>query len=388
MKIFSSKARFIPGTLLITGTCVGAGMLGLPAITGPSGAFPAFIATTACFLVMLLTGLLFLEATLWLPEDSNLISITGKILGPWGKWISTFFFLFLYYCLMVAYISGGSPLLPVPYAQVVFPLIFALLIYFGPHIIGKANVLLMAGFGISYFLLLGTTLPLLKSDDLLQADWSVMAISAPVLFSAFGFHNIIPSLATYMNRDHKQLTRSIIFGTFLSYLIYMLWEWAVIGSVPRQYLVEAKQSGVPITQILENFSQYPWLTRLSRTFAFFALVTSLIGVSLSMVDFLADGLKVKKEGLWRVLLVLMVYAPPAFFALIYPNIFLASLGLAGGVGEAILNSLIPISLIWVGRKKFDLHPRLKWIAKPWMLLVLGLFTIAVMGIEIAHLLGL
>jgi tyrosine-specific transport protein len=385
MKIFSSKARFIPGTLLITGTCVGAGMLGLPGITGPSGALPAFVATTVCFVVMLLTGLLFLEATLWLPEDSNLISITGKILGRRGKWVATFFFLFLYYCLMVAYISGGSPILPIPYSSLIFPLIFALLVYFGPHMIGRVNALLMIGFGVSYFLLLGITLPLLQIDYFIPSDWSVMSVAAPVLFSAFGFHNIIPSLSTYMHRDHKQLTRSIILGTLLSYLIYLFWQWAVIGSVPREYLIEAKQEGVPITQILETFSDYPWLARLSRIFAFFALVTSLIGVSLSMVDFLADGLQVKKKGGWRVLLVAMVYLPPTFFALIYPNIFLTSLGLAGGVGEAILNSLIPIALIYVGRKRFNWHPQLRWIAAPWLLVLLSLFTLVVMGIEITHL---
>lgn len=381
MKIFSMKARFIPGTLLITGTCVGAGMLGLPGITGPSGALPAFVATTLCFAVMLLTGLLFLEATLWLPEDSNLISITGKILGKWGKWISTFFFLFLYYCLMVAYLSGGVPLFPIPYASIVFPLIFALLIYFGSRVVGRANVLLMVGFGISYFLLIGTTLPLIEKSHLIRTDWSTMAIATPVLFSAFGFHNIIPSLATYMHRDHKQLTYSIILGTFLSYLIYMFWQWAVIGAVPREYLLEAKQQGVPITQILEKLSNYPWLSLLSRLFAFFALVTSLIGVSLSMVDFLGDGLRLHR--IWRVL---MVYVPPAILAMIYPNIFLASLGVAGGIGEAILNSLIPIGLIYAGKRQ-GFHPRLAWLSSPVVLWILTLFTIGVMGIEIAHLMG-
>jgi tyrosine-specific transport protein len=384
MKIFDRKARFIPGTLLITGTCVGAGMLGLPGITGPSGALPAFIITTLCFIVMLLTGLLFLEATLWMPDGSNLISMTQRYLGKWGKWISTFFFLFLYYCLMIAYLSGGVPLLPIPYAEIIFPTIFALLIYFGPQLIGRVNALLMVGFGISYFLLIGSTLPIIQTTYLAATDWSVMWLAAPVLFSAFGFHNIIPSLATYMHRDHKQLTRSIIFGTLLSYLIYLFWQWAVIGSVPREYLVQANLEGVPITQILENFSQYPWLARLSRTFAFFALVTSLIGVSLSMVDFLADGLKMDKKGWNRLLLVLLVFIPPTFFANLYPNIFLASLGLAGGIGESILNSLIPISLVYIGTRKYNL-PANTWISSKITLSILTIFTLSVMVIEIVHL---
>lgn len=385
MKIFRPQARFIPGMLLITGTCVGAGMLGLPGITGPSGALPAFTVTTACFLVMLLTGLLFLEATLWLPEHANLISITGKILGRWGKWISVLFFIFLYYCLMVAYISGGSPLLPIAYSGIIFPLIFALLIFFGPKLVGRVNVLLMVGFAISYFLLLGTTLPFLERAHFMHARWPLMAMGAPILFSAFGFHNIIPTLASYMHRDRKQLIRTVVCGTFLSYVIYVLWQWAVIGSLPEDYLIEAQKSGVPITQILEEFAENTWLAVLSGCFAFFALVTSLLGVSLSMVDFLADGLQLRRVGWMRAVLVGCVYIPPAVCAYIYPDIFLDSLGVAGGIGEALLNALIPISLVYVGRKKLHLEPLLSWIGHPALLIFLALFTLTVMGIEIEHL---
>ena len=80
---------------------------------------------------------------------------------------------------MVAFLAGGIPLWPIPYAPVLFPLVFALLIFFGAKVVGRANVLLMIGFGVSYFLMLGTTLPLMEGARFLQTDWSVMAVATP-----------------------------------------------------------------------------------------------------------------------------------------------------------------------------------------------------------------
>jgi len=96
------------GVLLIGGTSIGAGMLALPVVTGLSGFFPAMVVNTVCWLFMLATGLLLLEATLWMKEGANILSMTERILGPAGKVFGGGAFIFLYYCLLISYISGGA----------------------------------------------------------------------------------------------------------------------------------------------------------------------------------------------------------------------------------------------------------------------------------------
>jgi len=103
------------------------------------------------------------------------------------------------------------------------------------------------------------------------------------------------------------------------------------------------------------------LTHIARFFAFFAIVTSVLGVSFSMVDFLGDGFKiVKRTGLKRIGLTLLTFFPPFLFAWINPHIFDTALGIAGGIGEALLNGILPVLLVWSGRyiSKLKGHPQL------------------------------
>ena len=68
-----------------------------------------------------------------------------------------------------------------------------------------------------------------------------------------------------------------------------------------------------------------------------------------MVDFLGDGLKISRKGLQRVFLTGLTFFPPFLFAWLDPSIFDKALGIAGGLGEAFLNGILPITLVWIGR---------------------------------------
>ncbi len=391
MQVFRRKARFIPGALLICGTCVGAGMLGLPVETGPAGLYPALIINILSYLLMLLTGLYFMEATLWMPDQSNLISMSQKFFGRFGQWASGFFFLFLYYCLMVAYVSGGAPLfdnllfswgIDLGGSAWPFTLLFGAIILVGARFVGRINILLMIGFGLSYLLLLGAGTPQVDTSRFAMQNWRLSLFAAPVLLSAYGFHNIIPSLSTYLERDRKQLTLSILIGTTLSFVIYSLWQWVIIGALPPELILEAKELGVPVTEVLERLTKQPWIRSLGQFFGFFALTTSLLGVSLSMVDFLGDAFSWERRGLKRLLLCLLVFIPPTLLANAYPGIFMSALGLAGGIGEAILNGLIPAALVFVGTYRMGMKSFLGKLNSKLLLFLTVAITLIIMGVEL------
>ena len=179
--------------------------------------------------------------------------------------------------------------------------------------------------------------------------------AAPVLFSSFGFHNVIPSLVTYFNRNVRVLRKSIFFGTLIPLIIFLIWQWLIIGAVPEGAIQDALVNGQPATAALQTLVGSPWVMKLGQFFAFFALITSMLGVSFSMVDFLADGFKIKRTGKYRVLLCFLVFFPPFILTVLDPKIFVTALGFAGGFGEAFLNGLIPVMLVWVGRyfRKLD-----------------------------------
>ncbi len=389
----------IGGALLIAGTCMGAGMLALPIATGASGFFPAMFVNLVCWLFMLSTGLLFLEATLWMPDGANVISMSERFLGRAGKWLGGGFFLFLYYCLMVAYIAGGAPTVVESVRQltgyqmgiglgfVVFPLVLASILLVGAWFVDRINWILMSGLIISYFLLIGIGAQDVDPAFLLKKNWKLSLFAMPILFSAYGYHNIIPSISTYLRRSRSHLRLAIILGTTLPFVVFSIWQWLIIGSVPLENLEDAASQGVHASRLLSQVTGIPWVGHIVLFFGFFALTTSILGVSLSMIDFLGDGFKMGRKGFQRLALTLLVFVPPSILAFNYPGIFIEALGVAGGFGEAFLNGLLPIALVWVGRYHMKLEGRPLLFGGRSLLALLFVFTLFIMALEAIHLFG-
>src|SRR6478752_4022536 len=93
LKIFCS-------ILLVSGCCIGAGMLGLPVISSLAGFIPSSLVFIIGWLFMAATGLLLLEANLWFNESASMVTLAGRTLGIGGKIIAWIGFLFLFYALM------------------------------------------------------------------------------------------------------------------------------------------------------------------------------------------------------------------------------------------------------------------------------------------------
>lgn len=389
-----SLIRIVSGTLLISGTTIGAGMLGIPLVTGIAGFMPGLVITVLVWFFMYCTGLLFLEVTLWMPDGSNILSMTQRFLGRKGKYLSGGMFLFLYYCLMIAYFAAGAPILAEAINSIfglqlvgwqvffIFGLIFGIIVGIGPKSIDRTNIMLSVGMIVAWVLLIGKGSSEVETKLLKFSNWKAMLFAAPMLFGAFGFHNVVPSLCTYLKRDVKVLRRSILLGSLIPLVVYVVWQWLIIGSIPQDVIEQTLREGNPITVVFQEKLGHPWIAKLGQFFAFFAIVTSIIGVSFSMVDFLGDGMNMKRRvGLRRLGLTVLTFAPPFIFATLNPNIFDTALGIAGGYGEAFLNGLLPIALVYLGRYVCKLDSSARFFGGKFALSVLTLCSVIVIALE-------
>jgi tyrosine-specific transport protein len=155
-----------------------------------------------------------------------------------------------------------------------------------------------------------------------------------------------------LKRNAKALRGAIIGGTTLTFAVYLLWQWIILGIVPvsgSRGLVSALEVGEPVTQFLRTHVQSGWVSFIAEYFAFFALVTSFLGMALGLFDFLSDGLKIPNVGKGKALLSLLIIIPTFVFAAYFERIFLLALDTTGGFGDSILNGIMPVLMAWVGR---------------------------------------
>ncbi len=92
----NKTGTFIGGTLLIAGSCIGAGMLALPIATGLAGFIPSVFSFLIAWGFMTLTGLLLVEVQSTFKERVNIGSMAERAMGPAGRIISWVLYLFYF----------------------------------------------------------------------------------------------------------------------------------------------------------------------------------------------------------------------------------------------------------------------------------------------------
>lgn len=372
-------------------------MLALPVVTAAGGFIPAFFIYLLCWIFMTCTGLLMLEICLKLPPDANLVTMAGRYLGRPGKCFAWALYLFLFYCLSIAYISGGGGLLsewsgisPIA-GELIFLALLSPVVYGGAWMVDRLNHVLMAGLIGAYLIFVFLGLPHVKAVPLEKSDWGKAVFALPVIFTSFSYQGVIPSLIAYLHRDAKNVRKAILFGTSIAFGIYLLWEFLILGIVPAEGetgLLRAMELGQTAVAPLRHHVASSAISWVGQAFAFFAIATSFLGVTLGLLDFLADGLQMPKKGGRHLFLALLTFGPPAAVALVNPSLFITALVFAGGIGCALLLGFLPTLMAWVSRYRMkDDAPEPQIGGGRPLLALLLLFVFLELLMELRHVLS-
>jgi tyrosine-specific transport protein len=241
------ESRVFGGSLLIGGSCIGAGMLGLPIMTGICGFFPSLVMFFLACLFMSLTGLLLVEVHGWYGKrDVHFLTMVSDYLGPFSKFICWIFYLFLFYAILVAYIAtsgihfssliaditGMQPKTWI--ASLVFVLLFGWITYFGTKSVDVLNRFLMFIKIAAFIVLVVLGVDYVQPKLILHTDVKYALFPLPLLIISFGFQNIIPTLVKYLDMDTKKVKQSILGGAIFILIVYLIWQFVVIGTVPLE----------------------------------------------------------------------------------------------------------------------------------------------------------
>lgn len=362
----SKQGSTIGAILLITGCCIGSGMLGLPVVSAAAGFIPSTLAMIFAYLFACSTGLFLVESALWFNEKVHLISLCKFSLGKIGKWIAWSFFCFLFYCLFVAYIEGGGQLFT-SLISVLFQetfsrevgiflcvLVVSFIVYTGTRSVSYISRVFLIGLAISYGALVALGIPHIEGEQLLHKNWGAAAATIPILFICFGYQNLVPTVLYYVKKNVKMVRQAIFIGNFIPFCVYFIWNFVILGILPDMDVEKIVSQGDMVTGLLKKAAESQSVIFFANTFSFFAIITPFAASTLAFLDFLKDGLKKVPLFQHDGFLFGCVLVPPTIFTLLYPNLFLSALGFAGGFVDAVLFGILPVLIVWVGRYRMQM----------------------------------
>lgn len=392
----NNSIPFWGGVALVAGTCIGGGMLALPVETAQAGLIPSIFGLFAAWCYMLLTGLLLVEATLWVKTPHpHLVSLSQRFLGSSGRYLSILLVLFMGLGSLVAYTTAGAPLIgkflkyffyispDTSFLFILFAFLFGSIFLFKESLVSRLNHYLVMGMIASFLAILLIGGGAFKNISYLS-DFGKIPLTLPLILTTFSYQIMVPSLVELLQKNRKLIYRAVFFGSLVPLFVYVAYEIVVFGIVPLEGnmgLLYALENGLSSTEVLYFHTQSSLLAPIVDTFAFLSLVTSFIGIGFGLVGFLRDLLGLKENYRTLMGITLAIILPTLLFTFLIPNAFLTALDLTGGYGDTWLSGLLPISMCWVGRYVQNIEEGSKALMHKATLLCLSLFAFYVMYMQ-------
>ncbi|ELE5027723.1 amino acid permease [Vibrio fluvialis] len=388
------QSKLLGSTLIIAGTTIGAGMLALPLASAGIGFSTSLMIMLALWALMAFTALLMVEIHQYADKDATLHTLAKQILGNKGKWIATFAMLFLFYALCAAYIAGGGAQftnriseftgleVSGPTGTLIFTLIVAAVVTIGTGTVDRVNRLLFAGKMVAMVMVLTFLAPNVSQSYLLSMPLGqgLIVASIPVIFTSFGFHGSIPAIVNYLDGHTPSLRKAIVIGSAIPLVIYVFWQVVTLGVVSQPDLVD----NAGLSALIGTLSQTVHQSNLGHVigiFADLALLTSFLGVSLGLFEFMGDTIRKKDGNMNRIVASLVTFTPPLMFALFYPQGFIMALGYAA-IALAVLAIFLPLVMVARVRRQANNNDYYQVMGGTPALAITGVVGILIVGAQL------
>ncbi|MBE7214958.1 amino acid permease [Shewanella benthica] len=363
--------KMLGSIAIVAGTAIGGGMLALPLATASLGTLPAFLLLVVIWGISIYTSLLMLEINLRTGVGDNVHAITGKILGKVGQLIQGASFMSLLFALTMVYLMGGSSLLETRFeplgitmnnqvAVLLFTVFFGGLIAVGVKWIDKVSRVLFTSMVVLLVIVVAFLLPDVDMSALLTSTGSELVSGSelnnlwlaaiPIVFTSFGFHVCIATIVRYLDGDAVSLRKILIIGSTIPLVSYILWLMVTLGTLGGDRVYGFEGSLPLLVTALQGLANSEILKQCIDLFANLALITSFLGVTMSLFDYVAELTRARDDFSGRAKTWLITFIPPLLCALYYPDGFFKVLGFAA-IPLVIMIIFLPIAMALKQRKQ-------------------------------------
>ncbi len=345
------QPSLLGGASIITGVCVGAGMLGLPMSGAGAWTGWTLAAITFTMITMTLSGWLLLEVYQDHPIRASFNTVTQAVLGKHINIINNLAVYFVGGILLYAYITASGDILQnlaKPYLDlgnasgriwsVIFVAIFSFFVWHSTRLVDRISVVLISFMAISFCLSISGLISHidlnilwdLSNENGEYAKYSLAVL--PIALTSFGYHHSVSSIRAYYGEERKAKW-AIMGGTFIALVLYLLWVISIFGVLPRENFAPILASNGDLGVLLQHIGEQIEVGQISQTlhaFSIAAILSSFIGVGLGTFDFLADFFGFADDKAGRSKSWAVTFLPPLIFSLLSPLGFLKAIWLCGG----------------------------------------------------------
>jgi tyrosine-specific transport protein len=227
----------------------------------------------------------------------------------------------------------------------------------GFELLGKLNGVLTIVLIFSFATLVISALMCKQPPMIKFGDWMQLPLGLPILLCSFGYHQVIPIVCQRLNYDTGRINRALLIGTAIPLIFNATILALGFCLFTQNELAKAAKLGLPVFILLRDRFGSNLFIYAGQAFSLCAIGTSMIGISMAMKGALRDIFKSNKT-LWHLVEAFIVI--PLVPAIIKPNLFLAILGVAGGIFGNLIAGLLPVAP-FLKAKRFRIRYALLWL---------------------------
>ena len=339
------NSKSIGSILLIIGTTIGAGMLSLPLVIAACGFTTAIILLVVSWSVMYITSLKLLSVCAKYPLGVNFTTMMQSRASRGYQLVFALIYLLLLYSLMSAYTTQGASLITlispstglsnigVALPAIIFIVVFSTFMYSykTSDYANRFFVLLKFVFFVLAIVIMYSYIRFHNLEDMPLSLYALM-FAWPTLLPSFGFQNIIPVIYEYQKGDVKSIKKSILIGSLCVLAIYIVWVFLALALIPQQGLhsyqtlfVSGNNTPAGFITEVSAISNSKMLETGLSIFINIAIITSFIGVGISLMHYIRDIFTKCNKNINNIALGFVCFIPPLIFTIFYPKGFILAL---------------------------------------------------------------
>lgn len=354
----------------LTGTIIGAGVLGIPYVMAQAGFLTGLLALIFLGAVILTVNLCVGEITLRTRERHQLTGYVATYLGPGGRWTMTVAMVVANYGALMAYlIAEGSSLAALfggnPWIwSAGFFIVGSLIVYRGLMAVGVSELVLSTAKFTAFFtvVLLALFSNVFTADNLAGFDATKLFVPYGVMLFAFLGAIAIPEMRQELSKHPRDLKKSIILGSVIPLLVYAVFGLAIVG-VTGLNTTEIANVGIGSALGLSALIA-------ANLFAILSMATAFIAIALGLKQMYELDYQFRPIFAFGATMLL-----PPLLILAGIQSFIMILGVSGAVAGGLEGTLL-ILTYWKSRTRGNRTPEYKLrLPMPALILLIAVFVL-------------